>query len=79
MQAGRLVNINSKYQQIKYLLDSDEEICKYQIEYDGLRKAIDYFKRVHNYTIYRNDCQCGLHPRKHFSYEKDWASDYALQ
>ena len=79
MQAGRLVDVNSKFQEIKDLLDSDKEICKYQTGYEDLRKVIDKLKRLHNYTIYRNDCQCGLHPRKHFSYEKDWASNYALQ
>lgn len=67
----------NRLQEIKDLLNNDIEICKYQIEYEDLRKVIDRLKRIDGYTIYRNRCNCGLTKLKHFSYEKDWASDYA--
>ena len=67
----------NRTQEIKDLLDEEIEICKYQLGYEDLRKVIDRLKRIDGYTIYRNRCKCGLTKLKHFSYEKDWASDYA--
>ncbi len=76
MQAGRLVDTNSSFQKIKFLLDEENEICKHTTDEPNLRKMIDRLKRENNYTIYRNICACGLAERQHFSYEKDWAGDY---
>ena len=67
----------NRFQEIKTLLDDEIEICKYQLGYEDLRKVIDRLKRKDGYTIYRNRCECGITKLKHFSYEKDWASDYA--
>ena len=73
MVVGRLINIDSAFQKIKYLLDKEYEICKHTINEPNLRKSIDKLKRDFNYKIYRNICDCGLGDRQHFSYEKDWA------
>ena len=73
---AKTINLDSAFQKIKNLLDEEYEICKHTTNEPNLRKSIDKLKRDFNYKIYRNICTCGLVNKQHFSYEKDWASDY---
>ena len=63
----------NKFRIIKSLLDDDIEICKHTTNTNDLRKIIARLKSDYNYKINRFECDCNLHDRKHYSYEKDWA------
>ena len=67
---------NSKFKYIKDLLDTENIICRYTTNDSDLRKTISRLRSHYDYVIYRDTCKCGLSKRKHFCYEKDWASDF---
>ena len=73
----KTIDLNSSFQKTKALLDNEYEVCAFTTGDTNLRKHVWRLMDVYKYKIYRNHCDCGLTNRKHFSYEKDWASDYS--
>tara|TARA_R100001460_G_scaffold32709_1_gene64105 strand:+ start:1961 stop:2218 length:258 start_codon:yes stop_codon:yes gene_type:complete len=79
------INLSDR-QKIRILLEMDQEICSIDPEFPkgSIRKYVNEFKKIYDYTIYRESCNCDFKakgtlnkdgtPRKHTKYVKDWAS-----
>ena len=72
---------------IHYILELEGKICSLDPEFNkngNLRKVVHRLKTEHNAVIYKEQCNCDFKakaklnldgtPRKHYAYQKDWAS-----